>query len=175
MTKFSIDELREQNRERFEQREDVSECGDVRGSTTPFGAYAAKAAMPHIESRNERDRCEIEAQEKAFAAERERRRVAEALRRMDTTTPPETVDANVVDVNSFEQRLAELEDELLETVRACNIIRDGHEAELARLTRENSELKAELAALKVEVRQAAVDQGRREVIELPAVPLRSVN
>jgi hypothetical protein len=71
---------------------------------------------------------------------------------------------------------------LFDVTRAANQIATNVAIELRELQTKNIELKTKLAQtesrladLKVELRQALVDQGRKQVIDLPPMPLRSVN
>ena len=110
---------------------------------------------PRVESLNERHRREITETEARFEIERERERV----KRESAEQKHAEVAANAAAV----QRIAELEAEVLEVARATGTVCEALENELARVTRENTELK--LAQAKLETRLAE--------LQLNAAPDRS--
>ncbi|OKO73745.1 hypothetical protein AC629_36390 [Bradyrhizobium sp. NAS80.1] len=118
----------------------------------------AASFEPRVETRNQRDRRELEQQEALFAVERERDRMERA---------------EIAAVAAAEQRIAGLEAEVLELARATNTVIEALEGELAHVTSENRELK--LAQVKLETRVAelrikvteTVDPDRKDILELP--------
>jgi hypothetical protein len=138
---------------------------DISPNESGTGKWDASVPCePRVETTNERHRREITEQERHFGIERERERVRQerAVREHANTT---AVAAN--------QRIAELEDEVLELARGCNAVVDALEHELARDTSENTELKLSQARLETRLAELSlkvaetVAADRSKAIDLP--------
>jgi hypothetical protein len=118
--------------------------------------------MP-VETRNQRDRHDLVEQDKQFARERRQRKretESEIVRRLQATA---------------DQRIAELESDLVSLAHATSATADALEAELRNVTAENAALKLKQAELEIalaELRLALAERGK--VVDLPN-PLRAVN
>ncbi|TGN74455.1 hypothetical protein EOW77_0033745 [Bradyrhizobium yuanmingense] len=142
--------------------EQISGDNEAEGNCTHVGD------LPPVEPLNMRHRREIAEQERRFEAERESERAAQECIMRERT--------EIAASASTDQRIAELENDLVELARATSTVADALEHELSRVTRENLELKTALAkteARLTELELRLVSAGA--VVDLPSLPLGQVN
>jgi hypothetical protein len=121
-----------------------------------------RTILPPVDtrSRNQRDRYELEVQEKNFTLERARERVKHERERAAAAPPVQ---------DALIERLVVVEQLLYDGMRASNQIVQGVERELHGLRLKTAQLQAEIATLQTKLTES-ITADRRAVLDLP--PLR---
>jgi hypothetical protein len=145
------DEILARSRELLQERE--------REGQSPLPPHDPPAIEISTETRNQRDRRELTERDAEWEIERAREASREQRERERANS------------GYFDQRLVDLESQLLEAVRTTTTVCEALEIELSRATRENLELKARQAQLETqiaELRLALAERGdRKAILDLP--------